>query len=206
MYVPDVLQYWGGEEKKNQAVVWLERAVHKGSASAMYGLGFSYVIGDLGLTQSDTKANELWALAAKKGNAQARYNLGIYYRDGSGGLAIDFNRCVELWEQSAKQGFVNAQVNLGKMYGLGSRDGPPMTIPVDPQLSFRWNLAAAQQKHVIAMLRVGVAYSQGRGVERNLESAFEWLMKAAEKGDKNAQCKMQVYFMKKEQEKSKLIQ
>jgi len=27
---------FGGEEKKNQAVAWLEKAIHKGSTSAMY--------------------------------------------------------------------------------------------------------------------------------------------------------------------------
>ena len=73
------------------------------------------------------------------------------------------------------------------MYQSGSRDGPPMTIPVDPQLSFRWNLAAAKQEHVDSMVRIGYAYFKGRGVERNLESAFEWYTKAAEKGQRNAQ-------------------
>ena len=68
------------------------------------------------------------------------------------------------------------------MYQSGSRDGPPMTIPVDPQLSFRWNLAAAKQEHVDSMVRIGYAYFKGRGVEQNDESAFEWLMKAAERG------------------------
>ena len=73
------------------------------------------------------------------------------------------------------------------MYRLGSRDGPPMTIPVDPQLSFTWYLAAAKQKYVQAMARIGYAYDTGTGVEQNDESAFEWYLKAAEKGDKYAQ-------------------
>jgi TPR repeat protein len=57
------------------------------------------------LTQSDTKANELWALVAEKGHAKARYHLGHGYRNGEGDLAIDFKRCVKLWEQSAKHNF-----------------------------------------------------------------------------------------------------
>ena len=73
------------------------------------------------------------------------------------------------------------------MYRLGSRDGPPMTIPVNPQLCFRWNLAAAKQGNVKIMNTIGGAYYTGRGVERNLESAFEWYTKAAEKGQRNAQ-------------------
>jgi len=188
---------WGGEEKNNQAVEWFEKAVHKGNTEAMGYLGVCYRKGNLGLAQSFTKANELLALAADKGNAKARYNLGYSYHEGRGELEIDFNRCVELWEQSAKQGCVTAQFNLGRMYRLGSRDGPPMTIPVDPQLSFRWYLAAANQEHVQAMARTGRAYSKRRRdgiyvwiVRRNDKFAFEWLMKAAEKGDKNAQCNL----------------
>ena len=121
---------FGGEEKKKQAVEWLERAARKGNTCAMYSLGKEYSNGCLGLLQSWTKANELYTLAADKGNAEARYSLGNSYYFGRGELAIDFNRCVELWEQSANQGLVNTQAALGNMYRLGSRDGPPMTVPV----------------------------------------------------------------------------
>ena len=110
---------WGGEEKKNQAVEWLEKATHKGNIAAIYGLAMSYQHGDLGLTQSFTKANEFFAIAADKGHAQSRLNLGHSYLKGRGGLEIDFNRCVELWEQSAKQGHVQAQTHLSEMYLFG---------------------------------------------------------------------------------------
>ena len=192
-YIGDWYRRWG-EEKKNQGLAWLEKSVHKGNTQAMYNLGVCYANGVLGSTQSDTKANELWALAAKKGHAIARYNLGHSYRLGSGGLAIDFNRCVELWKQSAKQGYVDAQAYLGRMYQFSSRDGPPMTIPVDPQLCFRWSLAAAQQEDVNSMARIGLAYSKGKGVEKNKKSAFQWYTKAAEKRQPVAQFNLAVFY------------
>ena len=178
---------WEGEEKKNQAVEWLERAVRKGNPRAMQSLGGSYHKGGFGLTQSDTKMNELLALAADEGHALARCVLGDSYYYGRGGLAVDFNRCVELWEQSANQGYVKSQTALAEIYHLGSRDGPPMTIPVDPQLCFRWCLAAAKQGDVNSMESIGYFYHTGLGVEQNDESSFEWFMKAAEKGDQHAQ-------------------
>ena len=179
-YISDwYLRGFGGEEKKNQAVGWLEKAIYKGNTDSMFNLGVCYDNGEFGLTQSTTKANELWALAAEKGHAAARFNLGISYREGKGDLAIDFNRCVALWEQSAKQGVVKTQARLSEMYRLGSRDGPPMTIPADPQLSFRWTLAAAKQEHVQAMMNIGSAYFTGEGVEQNSELALEWSTKAA---------------------------
>jgi TPR repeat protein len=185
---------FGGEDKKNQAVAWLEKAVHNGNTRAMCALGVFYNNGDLGLTQSDTKAIELFALAADKGHAKARFYVGNSYREGNGGVEIDFNRCVELWKQSATQGNVNAQITLGDMYALGSEDGPPMTIPVDRQLCFRWNLAAAKQEDVISMKNIGMAYAEGDGVEQNNESAFEWSLKAAETGDEGAQWVAGFYY------------
>ena len=92
-----------------------------------------------------------------------------------------------MWEQSAKQGLVDAQASMGDVYRLGSKDGPPMTIPVDPQLSFRWMLAAAKQEHVESMMRIGEAYYTGRGVEKNDDSAFEWTLKAGKTGDSRSQ-------------------
>ena len=145
---------WGGEEKKNQAVEWFEKAIHKGNTFAMFNLGSLYHTGTFGLTQSDSKSNELLALAADKGHALARCVLGDSYYYGRGGLAVDFNRCVELWEQSATQGDVKAQTSLGEMYHLGSRDGPPMTIPEDDELSFRWHLASAKQGNVNSSFNV----------------------------------------------------
>ena len=185
---------FGGEGNKYQAVAWLEKAARKGNTSAIRNLGYFYHKGDLGLTQSDTKSNELYALAAEKGNAQARYSLGYHYYLGRGDLAIDFNRCVELWVQSADQGDVVAQAALAYIYRLGSRDGPPMTIPVDPQLCFHYGLAAAKQEHVSAMRRIGFAYHKGQGVEQNDESAFEWYTKAAKKDDSWAQCNLGVFY------------
>ena len=81
------------------------------------------------------------------------------------------------------------------MYRLGSRDGPPMTIPVDPQLSFRWFFAAAKQEHVNAMNDIGIHYEDGTGgVEQNLETAFEQYTKAAGEGQRNAQCNLGLFY------------
>ena len=187
---------WGGEENKKHAVVWYLKAIKGGDAQAMYNLAAAYAKGDLGLTQSDTKAIELLTLAAEKGNAYARYNLGHHYNDGEG-VEIDFNRCAELWEQSAKQGYVSAQFNLCDLYKDGSLDnenGNPMTIPLNHPLHFKWALAAAQQGDKDGQVYTADCYANGWGVERNLVSAFEWYMKAAEQDDSIAQYCVGRYF------------
>jgi len=189
---------WGGEEKKKQTVVWWNKATNGGSAAAMNNLAFAYEKGDFGLTQSSTKANELYALAAEKGHANARFNLGCRYRDGIG-VDIDFIRCVELWEQGAKQGDVNAQFNLSHIYrfGFGSEDnenGNPMTIPKNLPLCFKWSLAAAKQGNVGGQTYTGDCYDQGWGVDQNFGTAFEWYMKAAEQEDVAAQYYLGEYF------------
>ena len=180
---------WGGEENKKQAVVWWNKAIAGGNSVAMYNLAVAYGNGENGLTQSSTKANELYALAAEKGHATARYNLGVRYCEGIG-VEVDFVRGVELYEQSAKQGNVHAQHNLCDIYRNGSLDnenGNPMTIPKNLPLHFKWSLAAAKQNHIRGQRYTALCYKNGWGVERNFASAFEWLMKAAEQEDSIAQ-------------------
>ena len=115
-----------------------------------------------------------------------RYNLGYNYQNGEG-VEINFNRCLELWEQSAKQGDVDAQHSLSIMYRDGSQDGPPMTIPINHQLAFRWCMAAAENGHADAMDDIGIHYENGTGgVDRNLGTAFEWYMeKCSRKWNRN---------------------
>ena len=97
---------WGGEEKKNQAVAWFEKAAHKGNTHAMYDLGLTYDNGHLGLTQSDTKANELWAVAAEKGNANSMVNLATCYAKGELGLTQSDTKANELYALAADKGHV----------------------------------------------------------------------------------------------------
>jgi TPR repeat protein len=181
---------YGGEENKKHATVWYTKAINGGNSAAMYNLAGAYEDGNLGLTQSSTKANELYALAAEKGHADARYDLGCSYKYGIG-VEIDFNRCVELYEQSAKQGHVSAQYALCCMYQGGSdednENGNPMTIPRNDPLRFKWGLAAAQQGNIGGQTDAAECYEKGLGVERDYASAFEWYMKAAEQDDDYAQ-------------------
>ena len=99
-------------------------------------------------------------------------------------------------KKRSKQGNVNAQTSLSKMYHFGSKDGPPMTIPVDPQLSFRWSLAAAKQGDVNSMESVGYYYHAGSGVEQNDEASFEWFTKAAIQGKEGAQIYLGIFYEK----------
>ena len=187
---------WGGEERKSQAVVWFTKAINGGNVHAMNWLGVAYAKGELELTQSETKANELYTLAAGKGHAEARFNLGCSYHYGKG-VKIDFNQCVELLEQSAKQGHADAQFNLSNIYRVGSCDnenGNPMTIPKNYPLHFKWSLAAAKQGHVDGQSCTAVCYENGQGVEQNDAFAFEWYLKAAEQEDIYAQYSLGFIF------------
>ena len=166
----------GGEENKNQAVVWYTKAKNGGNSAAMDCLGAAYELGDLGLTQSTTKANEFYALASEKGHSKARHSLGFNYFLGQG-VETDYVRCVELWEQSAKQRNVEAQIYLSELYRDGSEDG---TIPVNHPLHFKWALAAARQDHAEGQAYTATCYENGWGVEHNYASAYKWWMLAAD--------------------------
>ena len=80
------------------------------------------------------------------------------------------------------------------MYQFGSRDGVPMTIPMNLQLCFTYGLAAAKQGDVPTMDTTAYAYNAGIGVEQNYTSAFQWYTKAAGKEQRNAQCNLGLFY------------
>lgn len=81
----------------------------------------------------------------------------------------------------ARRGVAEAQFELGRMYLAGEGD-----VPHDPSEAARWFLAAAEQDHVEAQVRLADAYYRGQGVSRDLEEAAHWLRAATAGGDDDA--------------------
>ena len=186
---------YGGEENKKNAVEWYVKSIQQGSTSAMTALAQLYHTGQCGVVENKTRAGELLTAAAEKGDAVARFELGRYCRDGEGGLEINFSRCLELLTLSAEQGQDAAQFALGNLYYLGSKDGPPMTVPVNHQLAFPHMLASAKQKHEYGMFLIIDMYYRGDGVPEGqtdellpqILAIVECVKQNAEKGDARGQ-------------------
>jgi serine/threonine protein kinase/TPR repeat protein len=84
----------------------------------------------------------------------------------------DFKTLRQPIEQAAEQGVITAMMILGENLRKS-----------DPTTAFRWFSTAAAKDHAAAMTQVGLMYSNGAGVERDLGRAVKWFQRASEKGD-----------------------
>ena len=132
------------DEGSKEEIERYRKWIKKGKAWAMEMLSQRYRDG-VGVKQSDTKAIELFEMAAKRGNATAQYNLGVYYDQGSHGVTQSSERAVEYWKLAANQGHPGAQHNLGNMYAQG--DG----IDQSYSKAREWITKAASQGNELAI-------------------------------------------------------
>jgi hypothetical protein len=83
-----------------------------------------------------------------------------------------FAKLREPLEGAAQLGVTSAMVLLGE----NLRD-------TDPKASFDWLCAAAAQGNVQAYTQVGLMYSNGTGVSKDLQKAVWWFREAGDRGD-----------------------
>ena len=120
--------------------------------------------------------DEMLAVArtySKKGNSNAMLRLGWAYRDGKG-VEQDLDKAAEWMRQSASCGLGRAKNDL---FDLLWRIDTPES---------RKEMVSIAKNHASngdgsAMLRLGWAYRDGKGVEQDLDKAAEWMRKASEK-------------------------
>jgi len=85
---------------------------------------------------------------------------------------VQFTLFQPMLTDAAKLDVVSAMMLLGDGY-----------LKSDPASAFAWYCAAAQRGENEAVTRVGLMYSNGAGVERDLTKAVAWFQRAAEAGD-----------------------
>ena len=92
----------------------IEKMAEADNACAIYQLGMYYSMGDHGMPQDWSKANEFWLKAGKLGHATAYNNLGYSYMHGKG-VDVDNKKANHYLELAAMGGHANARHNLGCM-------------------------------------------------------------------------------------------
>jgi TPR repeat protein len=66
------------------------------------------------------------------------------------------------------------------LYGIGQ------DVAQDDAEAIRWFRKAAEQGNALAQFNIGVSYSKGKGVPRDLRQARLWMQKAAAGGNDDA--------------------
>jgi TPR repeat protein len=83
----------------------------------------------------------------------------------------DLPRAMKLLENAAGQGYAPAQVRLGYLLDKAEFN----------EASVEWYRKAAEQGHAGGEYGLGYMYAIGEGVEKDVEQARTWIMRAAEK-------------------------
>lgn len=184
----------------------LQEKATAGDTTAQLRLARAYDTGD-GVSEDQEKATEWCRKAASQGNAEAQNLLGIRYLQGQG-VATDKNQALAWFHKAAFQGNGDAMFNLGAAYYNGDAVGRDETI------SYAWFLLAKQAGSLPSVAAVQRAeatlqfsdvtdsfkaisrmYDAGVDLPKNENDAATWLLKAAARGDQDAELGMADRFL-----------
>lgn len=196
------------EQDKQKAIDYYTKAARHGHKSALFSLNYyaqnsddalaAFSLGSLyeqgqGVEQ-DFKQATFWysqsvkygfnkalfhlkRMATKKGYAEAQYALAKIYSDGDRKVQ-DKTKAVYWYIQAAEQGHSKAQECLSALYYQG------LDVTQDNYQSVFWLLQMASHQEISPKMQynLGYLYEQGICVEQSYSKAFEWYIKAAERG------------------------
>ena len=118
--------------------------------AAFFLLAGYYARGMLGLTQDDSKSNELLVRGGQLGYSEAYYNLGHSYYMGRG-VNVDKKKAQHFYELAAMGGNVSARHNLGLLeYRAGNQ-----------HRAFKHFILAARAGHETSLDAVKIGFRNG---------------------------------------------
>lgn len=171
---------YGVDKDYAQAADFYQEAADKGDCVAQEHLAALYRFG-IGRPLDYRKAFELSELALKNGNLNAYYSLGIHYERGLG-LEKDYVEAKRYYRLSIEHGNKEAQVRLDYLNSV------PLAMIEKNNTKIKELEEAASIGKVEAQKQLGAQYLKGSdGVEKNKFVAMEFIARAAEQGDSNAE-------------------
>lgn len=166
------------EEKRARKQVAELLEAHPRSANELYHLSASAAAdGDAYLQRC------LLRIAAEKGLAQAQYELGTHYLRGNNGFAKNLELGVKWLTEAARQGDAEHQYALGCYYEKTAENAKGEKKQEMSRLAAMWYLEAAERGNGKAQHQMGSFYSTGTGVEKDLEKAEKWYLRAERQGE-----------------------
>ena len=200
------------EKDLSKAAIWYIKAAHQGEIYSKHKLKELALLG--------IKVAQQWLIQeAEKGDKDAQYKLGQIYEEGKG-LEKDLSKAGIWYIKAAHQGEIYSKHKLKELALSGI------------EVAQQWLIEEAEKGDKDAQYKLGQIYKEGKGLEKDLskaaiwyikaahqgeiyskhklkelallgiEVAQQWLIEEAEKGDKDAQCKLgQIYEEGKRLEK-----
>lgn len=150
-------------------------AVNDSSAYAMNCLGLVYMEG-IGVDRDSTKAVEWMENAGKNDYAEAYHNLGLMFKYSKCGVKQNFEKSYRYFCAGADRGSVSCMYDKGFMLYKGLGCGQ------DYKKAIECFNAAAASNHSPSLYMLGLCYRNGYGVEKDVETARNYLSRSASLG------------------------
>lgn len=172
----------GVKKDINRALELFKQSALQDNDESLLNIGLSYYFGD-GIEKDPKKAFEYFLLSANLQNSDALFQLGICYYYGVG-VEVDLKTAIEFFFLAEKSGHSHAQFNLGVFYKNG--DGVEKSL----SKAVHYFMKSANQGYEAALLSLGDCYLNGEGVEKDLVKARNLYRAAVEKGNVEAQTRL----------------
>lgn len=160
-----------------QSIYWFRKAAESGSGDGWFELGQMFEAG-AGVAQNDPYTIVCYTKAAELNNFPAHVKLGIFAQYGRGQAqnlrkAIEhFNTAITLTPDKEIQDQIRE--SLGNIYS------DIATVQTDAEKILQWRKLAASHLHTYSQVVLGDMYSEGKGVDQDVQQAVAWYTMAAE--------------------------
>ncbi len=181
LYAYNAAQIEMGNKNYRAALSYLNEASTGGYAEADYSLGLMHYVGTDITPKNLSETFKLWTKAAAKNSANAQYGLGLMYAKGEG-VAASTADALALFTKAAALNQTEAICELGVLNETGQ-----WGLSVNLVESIKAYTQAANLGNPRGMYLMGLAYYNGKGVTKNMQSCRTWWEKASGKNYKPAQ-------------------
>lgn len=164
-----------------------EPLANLGDPAAQVLLGEIYLRG-LGVARNAKEAAKWYKAAAETGNATGQFHYALLLLGGSGGVEKDVAKARDLMKAAADAGDPMAEFNYGEMLIQASPAGGFKEAKAYFEKSAEAGIPDAQ--YALSQL-----YAYGRGVDKDLAKARQWLGSAAAKGYAAAQIEFGIWLI-----------
>ena len=151
----------------------------KDSVYKLYCLGCFY-FEEIGVKRSNIKAKNRFIKAAELGYAPAQYQLAFMFWHGIG-TYCDYDKEIDLYKKSSEQGYAPSLTELGGYYIFATN------MSNVRQEGLKLLSLAMEANYGKAFYDFAMCLEIGLGVERDQYKAYEYYLKALEKGYEIAQ-------------------
>jgi uncharacterized protein len=179
----------GPDADPEEAVRLLQRASELGNAAGLSEMAMRHSRGE-GVSQDPAESLRLMKRAAESGHGPAQLALGTMYLTGMG-VPPDPKEAARWLRAAMESGELAAEVPYATLLAAGNG-----VVQDDAAARVIFERAAAREDPS-AMWSLGLFHDEGRaGFEKNPREAVKWWQKAAKKGQRLAQARLGVAYVK----------